>query len=90
MIDFFTFPLSFLWFASCLAEMNWTPFDFAEGESEYLGCSTYEHITLHYMFVLLKAKLFSLLNICIYLSQHVKLWFMLSSLDQNFHFVEKF
>ena len=43
MVNFFSLPLSFIWFISCLAEINRTPFDFAEGESELVSMFNVEY-----------------------------------------------
>ena len=43
-ILFLTFPLSIVWFTSCLAETNRIPFDFAEGESELV--TIYQHFLI--------------------------------------------
>nr|YP_009564048.1 NADH dehydrogenase subunit 1 [Puerulus angulatus]QAX91411.1 NADH dehydrogenase subunit 1 [Puerulus angulatus] len=65
----FTLPLSLIWFASCLAETNRTPFDFAEGESELVSGFNTEYSSggfalifmAEYASILFMSLLFSLL-----------------------------
>nr|YP_007317415.1 NADH dehydrogenase subunit 1 [Enoplometopus occidentalis]AGA56192.1 NADH dehydrogenase subunit 1 [Enoplometopus occidentalis] len=64
-----TFPLALVWFASCLAETNRTPFDFAEGESELVSGFNTEYSSggfalifmAEYTSILFMSMLFSLL-----------------------------
>nr|YP_010850309.1 NADH dehydrogenase subunit 1 [Metapenaeus intermedius]WGH12342.1 NADH dehydrogenase subunit 1 [Metapenaeus intermedius] len=65
----FTFPLALVWFASCLAETNRTPFDFAEGESELVSGFNTEYSSggfalifmAEYASILFMSMLFSLI-----------------------------
>nr|YP_009294941.1 NADH dehydrogenase subunit 1 [Filhollianassa ceramica]ANW37035.1 NADH dehydrogenase subunit 1 [Filhollianassa ceramica] len=65
----FMFPLSMLWLASCLAETNRTPFDFAEGESELVSGFNTEYsaggfaliFMAEYASILFMSALFSIL-----------------------------
>nr|QFQ01343.1 NADH dehydrogenase subunit 1 [Nematocarcinus gracilis] len=64
-----TFPLAMVWFASCLAETNRTPFDFAEGESELVSGFNTEYSSggfalifmAEYASILFMSALFSLI-----------------------------
>nr|YP_010533749.1 NADH dehydrogenase subunit 1 [Sabethes tarsopus]UXX46900.1 NADH dehydrogenase subunit 1 [Sabethes tarsopus] len=66
---FFCFPLAMVWFASCLAETNRTPFDFAEGESELVSGFNVEYSSggfaliflAEYSSILFMSMLFSLI-----------------------------
>nr|YP_009409215.1 NADH dehydrogenase subunit 1 [Archichauliodes deceptor]AOX48548.1 NADH dehydrogenase subunit 1 [Archichauliodes deceptor] len=66
---FLMFPLSMCFFASCLAETNRTPFDFAEGESELVSGFNVEYSSggfalifmAEYASILFMSMLFSLL-----------------------------
>nr|YP_009479373.1 NADH dehydrogenase subunit 1 [Sabethes glaucodaemon]AVV61109.1 NADH dehydrogenase subunit 1 [Sabethes glaucodaemon] len=65
----FCFPLALVWFASCLAETNRTPFDFAEGESELVSGFNVEYSSggfaliflAEYSSILFMSMLFSLI-----------------------------
>nr|UFZ13964.1 NADH dehydrogenase subunit 1 [Taeniochauliodes natalensis] len=65
----FLFPLSMVFFASCLAETNRTPFDFAEGESELVSGFNIEYSSggfaliflAEYASILFMSMLFSLM-----------------------------
>nr|YP_008757555.1 NADH dehydrogenase subunit 1 [Brachyrhynchus hsiaoi]ADQ64018.1 NADH dehydrogenase subunit 1 [Brachyrhynchus hsiaoi] len=50
---FISLPLFFFWFASCLAETNRSPFDFAEGESELVSGFNIEYSSGGFAFVFL-------------------------------------
>nr|UCU57424.1 NADH dehydrogenase subunit 1 [Appasus japonicus] len=50
---FFSLPLFFAWFSSCLAETNRSPFDFAEGESELVSGFNVEYSSGGFAFIFL-------------------------------------
>nr|YP_009406978.1 NADH dehydrogenase subunit 1 [Stygiocaris lancifera]ASA39514.1 NADH dehydrogenase subunit 1 [Stygiocaris lancifera] len=86
------FPLALVWFASCLAETNRTPFDFAEGESELVSGFNTEYsaggfaliFMSEYASILFMSFLFVILFLGLGLS---KIWFYLGAVFISFCFV---
>nr|YP_009407069.1 NADH dehydrogenase subunit 1 [Stygiocaris stylifera]ASA39618.1 NADH dehydrogenase subunit 1 [Stygiocaris stylifera] len=86
------FPLSLIWFASCLAETNRTPFDFAEGESELVSGFNTEYsaggfaliFMSEYASILFMSFLFTILFLGSGLGS---IWFYLGAVFISFCFV---
>nr|ABZ02137.1 NADH dehydrogenase subunit 1 [Saldula arsenjevi] len=61
----FSFPLFVSWFASCLAETNRSPFDFAEGESELVSGFNVEYSSGGFAFIFLSEYMNIIFMSCI-------------------------
>nr|YP_010222679.1 NADH dehydrogenase subunit 1 [Urolabida histrionica]UCC46142.1 NADH dehydrogenase subunit 1 [Urolabida histrionica] len=76
---FFSFPLFFCWMASCLAETNRSPFDFAEGESELVSGFNVEYSGGSFAFIFLSEYMniifVSLLTVSVFLGCDVNSFF---------------
>nr|YP_271844.1 NADH dehydrogenase subunit 1 [Japyx solifugus]AAV33416.1 NADH dehydrogenase subunit 1 [Japyx solifugus] len=89
---FISFPLMLAWFASCLAETNRTPFDFAEGESELVSGFNIEYgsggfaliFMAEYASILFMGMLFSVIFLGGY---SVSVWFYVKVVFVSFMFV---
>nr|UBN08893.1 NADH dehydrogenase subunit 1 [Panesthia parva] len=80
---FMTFPLSLIWFISCLAETNRTPFDFAEGESELVSGFNIEYSSGGFALIFL-AEYSSIL----FMSMLICVLFLGGDLDSFFFFLK--
>lgn len=79
----FTFPLFICWFASCLAETNRSPFDFAEGESELVSGFNVEYRSGGFAFIFLSEYI----NI-IFISLLCRVLFLGCDLNSIFFFLK--
>nr|YP_010947024.1 NADH dehydrogenase subunit 1 [Eucorydia linglong]WGO57820.1 NADH dehydrogenase subunit 1 [Eucorydia linglong] len=80
---FMFLPLAYIWFTSCLAETNRTPFDFAEGESELVSGFNVEYSSGGFALIFL-AEYASIL----FMSVLFSLIFLGANLDSFFFYVK--
>nr|YP_665524.1 NADH dehydrogenase subunit 1 [Campodea fragilis]ABF49574.1 NADH dehydrogenase subunit 1 [Campodea fragilis] len=88
---FFLFPLMIMWFVSCLAETNRTPFDFAEGESELVSGFNVEYSSGGFALIFLAEYMniifMSFMTSLIFMGFSFKLLFFLELVFFSFLFV---
>nr|YP_009648560.1 NADH dehydrogenase subunit 1 [Tetraphleps aterrimus]QCE31847.1 NADH dehydrogenase subunit 1 [Tetraphleps aterrimus] len=92
MFIFFSFPIFFCWYSSCLAETNRSPFDFAEGESELVSGFNVEYSSGGFAFIFLSEYMniifMSLFSCVLFLGNNIgSLSFNLSVLFLVFGFI---
>nr|AVN67836.1 NADH dehydrogenase subunit 1 [Ischnoptera sp. B084] len=80
---FITIPLAMVWFTSCLAETNRTPFDFAEGESELVSGFNVEYSSGGFALIFL-AEYASIL----FMSMLFCVFFMGGDVDNLFFYIK--
>nr|WQM87307.1 NADH dehydrogenase subunit 1 [Ventidius karen] len=80
---FFSFPLFFCWISSFLAEVNRSPFDFAEGESELVSGFNVEYSSGGFAFIFLSEYM----NI-IFMSMLTVVFFMGCDLDSLMFYIK--
>nr|ASY98206.1 NADH dehydrogenase subunit 1 [Toxodera hauseri] len=80
---FFLFPLCNIWFVSCLAETNRSPFDFAEGESELVSGFNVEYGSGGFALIFLSEY-----SSILFMSMMMSIIFMGSDLNSLFFYMK--
>nr|YP_003875520.1 NADH dehydrogenase subunit 1 [Ellipes minuta]ADD97008.1 NADH dehydrogenase subunit 1 [Ellipes minuta] len=79
---FMFFPLFLMWFTTCLAETNRTPFDFAEGESELVSGFNVEYSSGGFALIFLAEY-----AMILFMSVLISLMFLGGNIDDLFFFM---